>query len=111
MKRECLCCGIEELSNNKKTKLTEHHVIPKCMEPKSNFVIWLCDTCHRRLTSLYVRNPKLTTKQVPANFLEFRKNYENLRDQFHKKELDRGRFGEALWMNLINYLEITSEIK
>ena len=106
MRRDCLCCGVQYMPNNLKCKLTEHHVIPKCMEPKANFTIWLCETCHKRLSALYVKNPRLTTKQVPSSFEEFKSNYEELREKYHNKEIDRGQFGEGLWTNLVNYLEL-----
>lgn len=107
MKRECLCCGVD----GHQSKITDHHVIPLVMEPRANFTIFLCEKCHKRLNSLYVKNPDLTTKQVPGSFDEFKNNYQALRESFNNKKINRGQFGEALWTNLVNYLEELSKQK
>jgi len=104
MEGVCLCCG-------ENGPITKHHVIPRTMRPLNNSTIMLCYKCHQKLNSLYVRHPNLTTSQLPADFKEFRVNYEELRKKFYDRQLTNGEFGEALWTNLVNYLELISEAK
>lgn len=86
-------------------ELTSHHSLPKVLKPVYNITIPLCEECHKKLNSLYVKHPNTTPNQVSNNFSEFKENYEKLKEMFSNHKLDRGAFGEGLWTNLINYLE------
>jgi len=41
---ECLCCGTKD-------NITNHHLIPQRMNPKTNVIIPLCKHCHSQIHS------------------------------------------------------------
>lgn len=95
----CIGCGVGFDSKVSKTK---HHIFPKFLNPKVNATIPLCKECHKKLNESYAKNADYT---IPTTFIVFKQRYEELRDKFTKKTLDRGKFGEGLWQNLVSYLE------
>lgn len=103
--RRCFVCGNKITSGNS----NNHHSIPKVLKPKYNVIIPVCLKCHEKINSLYLRHLDESPKQTPQSFKEFRKNYDNLRQDFYDKKIDRSKFGEGLWVNLANYLEKISK--
>lgn len=118
---DCPCC--EKSFNTRDRKKTFHHAIPKFLKPKTEVEVSLCKTCHDELNGYYVHQvTKLgggnvavsVGKNQPKNFEEFLNNYKLLRNDFMKKtkgkaKTENGKFGEALWFNLVNFLESLSE--
>jgi hypothetical protein len=105
MGRRCFVCGKKITNGNS----NNHHSLPKVLKPKYNVVVPTCLKCHEKINSLYLRHLDESPNQIPQNFKEFRKNYENLREEFYAGKMDRSKFGEGLWVNLMNYLEKVSK--
>lgn len=59
----CWCCG-----ENK--QLTRHHAIPKCLEPKKNALVPICQECH---TKIHNRSAVDSVKYIQGIFVEIRK--------------------------------------
>ena len=100
----CPVCG-------KEGKMEKHHIIPKFLNPALNITITIHKACHLILNSAYNKHPNLTTKNTSKTFIEFRNNYDNLRNDFYERKLTRGQFGESLWNNLVTFLENGVELK
>jgi len=114
----CPRCGV--LFGAKKKKKTFHHAIPMFLKPKTEIEVSLCKKCHDELNSHYVHQAgaggdiKTVGKNKPKTFEEFLDNYKLLRNDFTEKtkgkeKTTNGKFGEALWFNLVNFLESLSE--
>ena len=103
--KKCPMCGIEDIKKEK------HHIIPKFLNPNMNITISICKPCHLRLNSVYNKHPNLTSKNTSKDFIEFRTNYDTLRNDFNNRKLTRGQFGEGLWNNLITFLENGVKLK
>ena len=111
--QDCPCCG--NTFNSKARKKTWHHAVPKFLNPETEIEVSICKECHERLNSNYVtqqntNKTKLVGKFKPESFEAFLNNYKMLRNDFQKKTKDKpktqnGKFGEGLWLNLVNYLE------
>jgi len=83
----------------------------KFLNPALNITITIHKACHLILNSAYNKHPNLTTKNTSKTFIEFRNNYDNLRNDFYERKLTRGQFGESLWNNLVTFLENGVELK
>jgi len=98
--------------NAKSRKKTLHHAIPLFLKPKTMVEVALCKECHDELNKNYSHIGKAKKTIIKnSTFKEFKETYENLRDKYHSKQLNRGEFGEGLWSNLMSYLEKTSKGK
>ena len=106
---ECPRCHLSY--NTKARKKTQHHAIPLFLKPKTEVTVSLCKTCHEELNSYYKPSQINSIKYglSPKDFEEFKANYTRLREEFHAKKIGRGEFGEGLWSNLVNYLEVKNE--
>ena len=117
-KENCPCCG--KTFNSKARKKTKHHVLPKFMKSECEIIITICKECHEELNSHYDNNAIIRSKtkgrdikEKPESFEDFLENYKTLRTEFYKKtkgkaQTANGKFGEGLWTNLVNYLEVIS---
>ena len=108
----CPCCG--GTFNMKDRKKTEHHAIPKFMKPITDVTVTLCKKCHELLNSNYTSQEKgnaikTVGKSQPKSFEDFLDNYKLMKKDFLAKKIDRGKFGEGLWLNLVNYLEFADQ--
>lgn len=110
------CPSCHKAFNSRSRKRTEHHVIPKFLKPETEIVVTICKECHEKLNKHYNNDVILDTftrdkrglKSKPESYDEFLTNYKKLRSDYHAKKLDRGKFGEGLWTNLVNFLESLS---
>ena len=92
-----------------KRKKTKHHCIPQFMNPTVNVTMDLCLQCHAELNTYYKLTKIQPLKNRKAkNFEEFKEIYEDLRERFNANKINRGEFGEGLWTNLVNFLEVLS---
>ena len=112
---KCPKCEVEFTSVNK----TNHHAIPKFLNPKMTILIPLCKDCHLELNNAYLHSQTKKDLQdlqtmekienrgtsLGADFDSFNDKYLFLREQFHSRKIDRSKFGEGLWSNLMSYLE------
>ena len=107
------CPRCNENFNSKKRKKTSNHAIPKFLNPVTEITHSLCLECHQELNSYYKLQKIASEKNKieSKTFEEFEENYNNLRDDFHEKKINRGQFGEGLWGNLMSYLKATQIIK
>lgn len=95
----CIFCGENFSGTLRKTK---HHIIPKRFEPKVEALIPLCQDCHNKLNE---NDLELFAPTKDKDFNLFKQTYLSLKGQFKAKVIDRGKFGEGLWNNLMDYLE------
>jgi len=106
---KCPRCG-NEFDKGKHRK-TKNHAIPQFLKPKTNIIHTLCLECHKELNSYYkiqeIQAKKYRVKS--KDFEEFMNNYQNLREEFYDKKLNRGQFGEGLWSNIITLLDSFNE--
>ena len=105
----CPQCGLDFDLNekNKGNAKTINHGIPLFMKPKKNVLFPLCNECHKLLNSFY-KSQTIAAKDLfreVNSFSDFYEQYEHLRNEFHSKHIDRSKFGEALWDNLVKYLK------
>lgn len=104
---ECPRC--HRTFNSKKRKKTQHHALPKFLKPKTEIKINLCLECHNELNSNYSFKSEtmmdLKYGVKTESFGEFIEKYKELSKNYHNKKLNRGQFGEGLWVNLTSYLE------
>ena len=117
-RENCPCCG--RTFNSRAKKKTEHHVIPMFLKPECEIIITICKECHEELNRHYDNEAIIKSKtkgrgikEKPESFEDFLENYKVLRSEFESKrkgkpQTDNGKFGEGLWTNLVNYLEIIS---
>ena len=101
------CPNCNNHFNSTKRKKTSNHAIPQFLNPKTIITHSLCESCHKELNSYYkLQKIKCEKNKIESKtFEEFKINYEDLRDLFHEKKINRGQFGEGLWGNIVSYLE------
>lgn len=103
------CCGCNKEFDSITSK-SLHHVFPLFLKPAFEVTIPLCKECHKKLNDAYVHVVKTKKGKETKLFTIFKNKYNELRDDF-AKDHQRGKFGEGLWSNLVEYLEATQPKK
>ena len=84
---ECWVCG------ETKSFITSHHTLPKHMKPKKNFVVPICEPCHKKINENDARGIIAFAYKIQKSFQELgnmvRNMTTNLKTRGHNEKMRR----------------------